>query len=45
MVNFFHAMAQALQTGRLPEGEELDVQASRRGDRLGWYGLSPSEQQ
>jgi len=43
MVNFFHAMAQALQTGRLPEGEELDVQAPRRGDH--WYGLSPAEQQ
>jgi hypothetical protein len=43
MVNFFHAMVQALQAGRLPEGEELDVLAPRRGDH--WYGLSPAEQQ
>ena len=45
MVNFFQAMAQALRDNRLPEGEELDVQASRRDDALGWYGLSPAAQQ
>ena len=45
MVNVYQAMAQALRDNQLPEGEELDVQASRRGDALGWYGLSPAAQQ
>jgi len=44
MVNFFQAMAQAVRDGRLPEGQELDIETSRRGDALGWSGLSAAEQ-
>ena len=44
MVNFFQAMAQAVRDGRLPEGQELDIETSRRGDALGWSGLSTAEQ-